>query len=82
MGVIRKRQSEWISYYASRMDVGDDGHSEPKRAAGRPLRGLSPARVVPVRMTTEEIAGLKLMAEMAECSVSELIRRAVAAYGG
>lgn len=76
MGVIRKRQSEWISYFVSQMDVGEDGHAVPKRAAGRPPRGLSPARVVPVRMTTEEIAGLKQMAEMAECSVSELIKRA------
>lgn len=64
------------------MDAGQDGAPEPKRAGGRPLRGLSPAKVIPVRLTTEEIAGLDLMAQMAGCSRSELIRRALAAYEG
>ncbi len=55
--------------------------SVAKYAGGRPMRGASVARVVPVRMNDDELEDLDRKAFGADLSRSELIRRAVAAYG-
>lgn len=47
---------------------------------GRPTRGGAPARVVPVRLTDEELAAVMAKAEREHLNRSEAIRRALAEW--
>jgi hypothetical protein len=51
-----------------------------RRGRGRPGRGAEPIRVVAVRLTAEELAGVDAVAERENISRSEAIRKAVPGF--
>ena len=64
-----------VDEWAEEAEAGYD--MERLRKRGRPARGSSPAQVVPVRFTGEELAALTARAEREHLNRSEAIRQAV-----
>lgn len=71
---------EQTESWADEAEVGYDVEALKRRGRGRPGRGAEPMQVVAVRLTAEEIAALDAIAERANLSRSEAIRRALASF--
>lgn len=71
---------EQIQKWADEAEVGYDVEDLKRRGRGRPGRGAEPMQVVAVRLTAEELAALDAVAERAQLSRSEAIRRALADF--
>ena len=67
---------EWVA----EAERGYDVEELRKRAIGRPGRGAEPSQVVPVRLTTEELAAVMVRAEREHMNRSEAIRAAIAEW--
>lgn len=69
--VSEQQVDAWVDEAEAGYDV------KQLRKRGRPARGSSPAQVVPVRFTGEELAALTARAEREHLNRSEAIRQAV-----
>lgn len=74
--VSEAQVDEWVA----EAERGYDVEQLRRRAIGRPGRGAEPSQVVPVRLTTHELATLMARAERENLNRSEAIRAALAAW--
>lgn len=84
-GMARRIQGREISEaqvdaWVAEAESGYDVEELRKRAAGRPARGAKPSQVVPVRLTSEELAAVMERAEREHLNRSEAIRAALSAW--
>lgn len=72
--VTERQVDDWVAEAEAGYDVG------ALRKRGRPGRGAEPSRVIPVRLTEEELAAVMAKADREHLNRSEAIRRALSAW--
>lgn len=71
---------EQLEAWVAEAETGYDPELLKKRGRGRPGRGSTPAQVVAVRLTDDELKALDDLATKMNISRSELIRQAIDAF--
>ncbi|MGO3147969.1 MAG: ribbon-helix-helix protein, CopG family [Leucobacter sp.] len=69
-----------VDAWAAEAESGYDVDELRKRIIGRPARGSEPSQVIPVRLTTDELAAVMKRAELEHLNRSEAIRAALAEW--
>ncbi len=69
-----------VDAWVTEAEAGYDVDELRKRIIGRPARGDSASQVVPVRLTSEELAAVMQRAEREHLNRSEAIRAALAEW--
>lgn len=72
--VTEEQVDAWVAEAEAGYDV------EMLRRRGRPGRGALPSQVIPVRLTTDELAALEAKARHENLNRSEAIRKALDAW--
>lgn len=73
--IPESRIDEWVEEAEAGYDL-----EELKKRTGRPARGAEASQVIPVRLTSEELAAVMARAEREHLNRSEAIRAALAAW--
>ena len=71
---------EQLDAWVTEAEIGYDPELLKKRGRGRPGRGSTPAQVVAVRLTDDELKALDDLATEKNVTRSELIRQAIDAF--
>ena len=69
-----------VDAWVAEAEAGYDVEDLRKRVIGRPARGAEPSQVIPVRLTTDELAAVMARAEREHLNRSEAIRAALAEW--
>lgn len=75
----RQISEEQVDQWVEEAEAGYDVDALKTRI-GRPARGAEPSQVVPVRLTTEELAAVMARAEREHLNRSEAFRAALSAW--
>gem|GEM_PF-354097 len=71
---------EQLDAWVAEAEIGYDPELLKKRGRGRPGRGSTPAQVVAVRLTDDELKALDDLATEKNMTRSEIIRQAIGAF--
>ena len=71
---------EQLDAWVTEAEIGYDPELLKKRGRGRPGRGSTPAQVVAVRLTDDELKALDDLATEKNMTRSEIIRQAIGAF--
>ena len=69
-----------VDHWVAEAEAGYDVEELRKRVIGRPARGSEPSQVIPVRLTSDELAAVMARAQREHLNRSEAIRAALAEW--